>query len=500
MTLYQLAVFLVVVLVAGLIAVPRLIAYVARFKSNEMLLITVLGLCFGVSLLALKLGYSVALGAFLIGAVVAEAREIHRIEALVEPIRDMFSAVFFVSIGLLIDPRILLNHWLPVLVITFAVVAGKVMSCSIGAFMGGNDERTSLRVGMGLAQIGEFSFIIASLGLSLNATSKFLYPIAVAVSAITTLLTPYLIQSSDRLVALFDRLAPPALVNSLRVYTRWVGKLGTQSHPDMARKLVRRWSLQMALNATLIAGVFIAALFLAQHPPDALRGLSSRSVSLTTVLWVLAVLLSLPLLIATSRKLQALGLLLAETRVAPNAAGERTPAIRAIVSQLVPIVGTVILGVYVLALSSTLLPPFGVMIALLFGLGLVAWFLRRSFVRLYSKAQFALQETLQERPLEPEPPSSLPQLLREADLETFVLASGSPGAGKLIRELSLRTLTGASIVGIERDGASIINPAPDEELKPADRLLVLGTRAQLDRARALMRIDADSTDRHASGR
>jgi CPA2 family monovalent cation:H+ antiporter-2 len=197
------------------------------------------------------------------------------------------------------------------------------------------------------------------------------------------------------------------------------------------------------------------------------------------------------MLIATSRKLQALGLLLAETRVPASAAGERTPAIRAIVSQLVPIAGTVILGLYVLVLSSTLLPPFGVMVALLIGLGLVGWFLRRSFVRLYSKAQFALQETLQENKVDAPLPgsASLSPMLREADLENFVLTSSSPGAGKLIRELSLRTVTGASIVGIERDGSSILNPGPDEELKAGDRLLVIGTRPQLDRARALMRIE-----------
>ena len=206
-TIGKLAIFLVATLVVGLIAVPRLLGYVARFKSNEMLLVTVLGLCFGVSLLAVKLGYSVALGAFIIGAIVAEAREIHRIETLVEPVRDMFSAIFFVAIGLLIDPKMLGAYWLPILVITLAVVFGKVFTCAFGAFMGGNGSRTSLRVGMGLAQIGEFSFIIASLGLTLNVTSKFLYPIAVAVSAITTLLTPYLIKSADGLVNLFDRIA-----------------------------------------------------------------------------------------------------------------------------------------------------------------------------------------------------------------------------------------------------------------------------------------------------
>src|SRR6185295_14168475 len=187
--------------------------------------------------------------AFIIGAVIAEAREIHQIETLIEPVRDMFSAVFFTAIGLLIDPRMLVTHWAPVLAITAAVVLCKVIACASGTFLGGYDRGTSLRVGMSVAQIGEFSFIIASLGVTLNVTSKFLYPIAVAVSAITTLLTPYLIKSADGMVNWFDRAAPPKLVNYLALYTQWVGQLGTSRPASMASKLVWRWCLQMALNA-----------------------------------------------------------------------------------------------------------------------------------------------------------------------------------------------------------------------------------------------------------
>src|SRR5688572_9138906 len=221
-TVARLGIFLSVALVLGLLAVPRLLAYVGRFKSNEMLLVTVLGLCFGMSLLAVKLEYSVALGAFVIGAVIAEAREIGKIEHLTEPIRDMFSAVFFVAIGMLIDPALLVKYAMPILVITAVVVLGKVVTCAFGTFIAGNDTRTSLRVGMGLAQIGEFSFIIASLGLTLKVTSDFLYPIAVTVSAITTLLTPYLIKSSDMLVNWFDRAAPPTVRGYVRVYSKWM--------------------------------------------------------------------------------------------------------------------------------------------------------------------------------------------------------------------------------------------------------------------------------------
>lgn len=488
MTLGKLGIFLAASLVVGLIAVPRLLGYVARFKSNEMLLVTVLGLCFGFALLAAKLGYSVALGAFLIGAIIAEAREIHRIESLVEPVRDMFSAIFFVSIGLLIDPQMLIEYWLPILVITLAVVIGKVVTCSLGAFVAGNATRTSLQVGMGLAQIGEFSFIIAALGVTLNVTGKFLYPIAVAVSAITTLLTPYLIKSADGVVNQFDRLAPKPLVNSLEIYTRWVGQLGGQRHTSMATTLTRRWIAQMALNVALVAAVFIAAAFVERHPPGWLKNLGLSQEWLKAMLLLVAVIGSLPMLIATSRKLQALGLLVAETRVSEAAAGERTAAIRAVVAQVIPIAGTALLGLFVLLISSTLLPSFKVLVLLLFIVGLVAWRLWSSFIKVYSKAQVALEETFAQQPAPRLAPvtAPLPSLLREADLEAVTLGADSPGVGKLIRELALRTRTGASIVGIERGGTNIINPGADEELQVGDQVLLLGTRDQLNAAKATL--------------
>jgi CPA2 family monovalent cation:H+ antiporter-2 len=484
MTLGKLLLFLVSSLVVGLLAVPRLLGYVARFKSNEVLLITVLALCFGFSLLAVKLGYSVALGAFLIGAVVAESRQIHKIEHLIEPIRDMFSAVFFVAIGLLIDPKVLLGYWVPIVVITLAVVVGKVISCAFGAFVGGNDTRVSLRVGMGLAQIGEFSFIIASLGLSLNVTSKFLYPIAVAVSAITTLLTPYLLKSADWVVNEFDRLAPRSLADGLNIYTRWVGRL-SQRHSSLATRLTRRWFAQMALNAVLIGAIFAVAGYVAQHPPEWPSRYGLKGTWLKAALWLIAVFFSLPMVIATSRKLQALGQLIAETNVTEASAGARTAAIRAVVAQIVPIIGTVVLGIYIIVLSSALLPSVKVFFGLLLTTAVLSLALRRSFIKVYSKAQFALQETLS-KPAEPQPGEGqavLPSLLRDANVELVKMPADSAAARKLIRELQLRTQTGASIIGIERGGESLINPGPDEELRAGDQILLLGNRAQLGLAR-----------------
>ncbi|NBR86227.1 MAG: cation/H(+) antiporter [Proteobacteria bacterium] len=491
-TLGRLGIFLVVAVVLGLLLVPRLLGWVTKFRSNEVLLVTVLGLCFGVSLLALRLGYSVALGAFIIGAVVAEAREIGRIEILVSSLRDLFCAVFFVAIGLLIEPKLLAEHWAPIVVITLAVVIGKSVACAFGAFVAGNDNWTSMRVGNGLGQIGEFSFIIAALGLQLKVTSDFLYPIAVAVSVITAFLTPVRLNQSDNLVAWWSRHAPRALTNYLDLYTEWLGRFRANRKPGLVGRMVRKWFWQMGLNVVLTAGVFIVAAFLGQRKPAWLPKLPGGDIGLNAFLWLGATVLALPLLIANFRKLQALGLLVAEVSVRAEAAGERTASIRTVIAQGIPLAGAVGLGLLVLVLSSPLLPPLEVLLVLLLVVALVMWAWWRAFVRWYSKAQVALIETFESPPpARPESTTQYFRLLSHAQLRVVLVDLGSPVVGKLIRELELRTRTGASIVGIERNGESHVNPGPDEEVRAGDKLLLLGSGDQLTQAAALFHVSDD---------
>lgn len=218
-TMGKLILFLVITTLAGLYTVPKILRYVVIFHSRETLLITMLSLCFGFCLLVIKMEYSIALGAFLIGAIMAESRrEVKVIRQLTSPVRDMFSAIFFVSVGLLLDPAVVMEHTTAIIVITIAVVFGKVITSSLGTLLVGKDGRTALRVGMGLAQIGEFSFIIAGLGLTLNVTSSFIYPIAVAVSVITTFLTPYLIRSADPLANFIAKKLPHKVVTRFENY------------------------------------------------------------------------------------------------------------------------------------------------------------------------------------------------------------------------------------------------------------------------------------------
>ncbi|MBI5686405.1 MAG: cation:proton antiporter [Verrucomicrobia bacterium] len=488
MMVVKLVAFLGVLLVAGLIVVPRLLNYVARFGSNEVLLITVIGLCFGISLLAVKLGYSVALGAFLIGAIIAEARQIAKIEVLTHPVRDLFSAVFFVSIGLLIDPALLVKYAGPIVIITVVVVVGKVLACSFGTFIAGHDERSSLRVGMGLAQIGEFSFIIASLGLTLNVTSEFLYPIAVAVSALTTLLTPYLIRHSDTVVGWFVRAAPAPLVRTLAAYTRWVGQLGVRNGRNMGAVFLRRVGWQIALNLLLVTAVFIGAAALREPAFANWPTAPGGNDGVKAMLWLGAMMVSLPMLITSFRKLQAFAMLVAEMSVSHGAAGKNTLALRAVVSGIIVTAASAGLVLFILLLSTAILPSPNTLLIAALVFVVAAVLLWRAFSRLYARAQLALRETL----AQPPPPrhdelrAALPPLLRDAQLEMVKISENSPTAGKTIGELRLRSGTGASIVGIDHGDRQLANPSPEEEIRAGDQVLLLGNRSQLDAAKALI--------------
>lgn len=398
-TLSKLGIFLVVALISGLLLVPRLLSYVARFNSREILLVAVLGIFFGFSLLVTKLGYSMALGAFVIGAIMAEARELRLIERLIEPLRDMFSAVFFVAIGMLVDPRVIVEYALPIAVITVAVVVFKVISCAAGTFATGHDARTSMRTGMGLAQIGEFSFIIASLGLSLKVTSDFLYPIAVAVSAITTLLTPYLIRSSDGVVTVLGRVLPQRVKNDLNAYTEWMQSI---QPPDEGKAIlhamIRRILVHVVLNFCAVAAVFLASSWAWKHTAlsDWFAWLDA-SWQITTF-WALTLLVALPFLVAAYRKLEALGMLLAEMSVSPAKAGKYTVPVRKLFATMLPVSSLILMLLLVSALSAAILPPFHLLVLVVVLAVILASLLWNFFVRWHSRLQIALKETLESKP------------------------------------------------------------------------------------------------------
>lgn len=393
-TVGKLSLFMIVALVIGILVVPRLLAYVAKFESNEMLLITVLGLCFGFCLLVVKLEYSMVLGAFLIGAIMAESRQLLKIERLIEPIRDMFSAIFFVAIGLMIDPAILVQYAWPIAVITVAVVLGKMLSCGLGAFLAGNDGKTSLRVGMGLSQIGEFSFIIAALGMTLQVTSDFLYPVAVAVSVITTLLTPYLIRGADPLSNQLASIMPRRVARVFGMYGEWLRSIQPQGEGALLASMIRRILLQVGVNLALVVAIFFCGGYFAERIGVYISDWVSDVGQQKAWICGAALLLSLPFLIAAYRKLKALSMLLAEMGVKPEMAGRHTARVRKVIAEVIPLLSLLVIFVMLAALSASILPTNELLILIAVIAAIVAAVAWRWFIRVHTRMQIALLETL----------------------------------------------------------------------------------------------------------
>jgi len=199
------ALFVAGMLLVGLLMAPRYLRYLHRLNSTELLVITIVGVCFGAALLGARLGFSVALGAFLVGALIAETPQVAWVLRSMAPIRDMFTAIFFVSVGMLLDPRLLADFAWPIAVVTLVTIAGKFASYAFATLLTGYGPQTALRVGLGLAQIGEFSFIIARLGEASQVTSSFLYPVAVSVSGVTIVIMPLLMHHADDIVRILTR-------------------------------------------------------------------------------------------------------------------------------------------------------------------------------------------------------------------------------------------------------------------------------------------------------
>lgn len=482
-TLGRLVIFVTVVIVCGLLLIPRLLNWVNRFRREEVLLITVLGLSFGVSLGAVRLGFSLALGAFAIGAVIAECRQGPRVATLVQPLRDMFSAVFFVAIGMMFEPRHLLENWKLALLIWAVLLVGKLAGCVLGVLLAGHSIRTAFRVGTGLAQIGEFSFIIASLGLSLGVTGQGLYSVAVSVSAVSAFTAPILMKNAERFADWSVARAPERLARGIKLYTEWVTQAAAARKNSLTHHLIRKWTWQISLNVILISAIFLAAGFLPAWSGDASFATTLRKMQSDGWLWLGAAILSLPGIIAIFRKLQALGLLLGDLSVKSARPKARNAGVRLFIAQLVPAVGIILLALFLLLLSSTFLPPRNVLWISLLLIPLLSWLLWRSLVKMHSRLQISLHETLTHAPFPEVHPVAIPAgmsgLIAAAHLHTARLTPQSPAAGKMIRELELRSRTGVTIVAIERKGTNIINPLPDEELQGEDRLLLLGLEEQM---------------------
>ena len=249
--------FLILWLVVGIFAIPLYLRRVRRLINNEVLLIVALGLCCAMAVFSTKVGFSSAFGAFIMGSILAEPIEAERIEKLVEPVKNLFGAVFFVSVGMLVDPKILVEYAIPILCLVLTIIVGQSVFGTISFMLGGQSLKSAMRCGFSMAQIGEFSFIIASLGLSLGVIGDFLYPVVVAVSVITTFLTPYMIRLATPAYNNLEKRLPGKLIKSLNQLA--MGNTHSQEESKWKRLLT-----QMTINTivySILSSASIAMMF-----------------------------------------------------------------------------------------------------------------------------------------------------------------------------------------------------------------------------------------------
>ncbi len=247
--------FLILCFVIGIYLVPTFLDKITRFLNDEMLLLITISLCFGMVLLATYSGFSSALGAFLMGSILAETQLIHRIEKNMQPLKDFFGAVFFVSVGMMVNPAMFIEYAVPILAITFIVIVGKVIFSCLGFVISGQPLKTSILCGFSLAQVGEFAFIIASLGMSIKVLDAKVYPIIVAVSVITTFLTPMMIKSAEPFYKFLLRFLPEKWAEFLNRNS--TPAVVTPSEERLWSELFKNYLLRLALFSMILYTIII---------------------------------------------------------------------------------------------------------------------------------------------------------------------------------------------------------------------------------------------------
>jgi CPA2 family monovalent cation:H+ antiporter-2 len=454
--------FLTLWFLGGIFLVPWLLRKARHALNPETTLIVSLALCFGMVLLASKSGFSPALGAFVMGSILAETPQGEKIEHIVQPVRDLFAAVFFVSVGMLFDLSVLAQYWREVAVISAATIMGKVLSSCVGALVSGQNLKTSVFAGLSLAQIGEFSFIIATLGLTLKVTSEFLYPIAVAVSVLTTFTTPYLIRSGSAVTAFLEKSLPAQFVTRLNQAS--ASSLSLEPKGNSLRQ-----GALLFLNAVVVVALALAS---ARYFRPFIADYISNETIADFVAMVSTFVMSFPFLWAI---------------VMHKEHGRRPVVGREQLSGLVSLsffafIGRVLLALALIAFIITVLATGMLSVVVSLGmvvlLGVVGF---SNFGRIYSRIETQFLEHLNEKERirlgqQTERPVLAPW---DAHLTEFVVQPNSTLAGYTLGKLRLRESMGVSVAMIERGQRRIVAPRSDERVLPGDTIHVIGTEEQL---------------------
>ena len=465
--------FLILWLVVGIFAIPLFLRSVRKLINPEVLLIVSLGMCCGMAVVSTKVGFSSAFGAFIMGSILAETVEAEKIEKLVEPVKNLFGAIFFVSVGMLVDPQILISYAFPIIALVLTILIGQAVFGSFSFMLGGESLKSAMRCGFSMAQIGEFSFIIASLGLSLSVISDFLYPVVVAVSVITTFLTPYMIRLATPAYSVIENRLPSRLINTLNQLS--------MSHPNSQKEsLWKRLLTQMAMNTlvySILSSAAIALMFTFFLPfmRKLLPGweLHWYANAITGVLTVIFISPFLRAMVMKKNRSEEWKALWAESN------RNRLPLLFTILVRATVAVSFIFyICHYLSRFSNAIMITLGVIAVALMIISRTvkrrSIVLERLFVNNLRSRDIEAQVHGKKRPL-----YEGRLLDRDIHIADFEVPFNSMWMGSSLKELNLGKKYGIHISSILRGGLRMNIPDGDYVLFPCDRLQVIGSDEQL---------------------
>jgi CPA2 family monovalent cation:H+ antiporter-2 len=503
-TLGRLGLFLLLLIVGGMLVVPRAVNAALSFRRPETTLVAALGICLGLAVLSVAAGYSVALGGFLAGTLVAESGKHRIVEEVVRPVRDLFAAIFFVAVGMLFQPAVLAEVWLAALVLTLVVLIGKLVGVTAGVFLAGYGTRDAIRSGMSLAQIGEFSFVIAGLGAATSSSSGQLYAVAVAVATVTAFTTPIFTRHADGFASWVDRHLPHPVQTVASLYASWVELLGTRKPASEPARLRTRYIRFLVLDAACVTAAIIGTSLLYRRMPGWIEVEAQRAPGLRLALLAGGALLALPFAIGLVRTVRRLSGILAESALPKPARGvDQGHAPRRSLASTLQIGMVIAIGVPVILLTLPFVPPFGV-------LGVVAAYLLVLLVGFWRTATDLDKHTRAGAELVVH---ALAKQAHSGDTGTFEVVrellpgmgtivpldvqAGSEAAGATLGDLNLRGRTGATVVALTRNGKREPLPTAATRLLPGDMVALSGSGNAIGLAAALLRARDTSSPRSA---
>ena len=462
--------FLILWFVVGIYLIPELLKRCRKLMSEETLLIVSLGLCFGMVVMAARTGFSAAFGAFIMGSILAETVEAESIERLVKPVKDLFGAVFFVSVGMMVDPAMIVEYALPIIVITLAVIFGQSLFGTLGVLLAGQPLKTAMQCGFSLTQIGEFAFIIASLGVSLHVTSDFLYPIVVAVSVITTFLTPYMIRFAEPASNFVDTHLPVKWKNFLLHYS---SGSQTMNHESLWKKLILALTrITIVYSIVSIAVVALAFRFLVPLFLEHIPGIWGRLLAAVVIILFISPFLR-AIMIKKNHSAEFVTLW-------NDSRGNRAPLVATIVIRIliaVSFVMFVIAGLFKVSVGLLL----GVAV-LLVTMMILSRQLKKQSIMIERKffQNLRYRDMRAEYMGEKKPEYAGRLLSRDLHLTDFEVPGESAWAGKTLAELNFGKKYGIHVVSILRGRKRINIPGASVRLFPEDKIQVIGTDEELN--------------------